>query len=142
NLNYLFGLKEVLTQIDYTIAGAAPYGSYISDRYLIRDLNFNFGLQYFRRVSKDLTLGFGATYSPQTALKTYRDFFAGSFTSSANAFAIVDTIQSVSDTGNSILASKIGLGFSIEIGSSYTLLFDYKLASRQNETLIGAPLNQ
>ncbi len=134
NVSYLFGSIEksrtaVILDSVYTYNVKAKnttnYGVF----------KFDFGLQYFENISKDMILGAGFIYSLGSKSKTKEDFIAYTFSQSSTGYEYIHDTASVlyikNKEGEVKLPMSYGLGLSFEKKDVWIFGVDF---SRQNWT--------
>lgn len=114
NASYLFG---PISKTRTTTFPDSVYmiNSRINNTTRVSDFAFDFGLQYFMKLKKDISIGFGLIYGLQSGLNAKRNRLVETFTMSSSGIEYIqDTVENSADIkGNIFLPSKIGGGISI-----------------------------
>ena len=143
NASYVFGNINRQKRVEpQDIDGA--FSTYHSDQLKISDFNFDFGLLYKRKFSKNLSGSLGAFYSLGDSARTYRNEYAYTYRSTNFNDIIEDTIFSKPDTGNLYIPQTLGLGFTVQLNKrqdkynkQYLLAVDYSRTDWSKASLFG-----
>jgi len=141
NLNYLFGNQSNFQYSTISEAGSSNFNTKYVSQLKISDIYLDFGLHYMRKLSKDLSFGFGATYQPSQSLNSNNLSLFNSFAGSPGNEIPKDTISFSTDTGSSTLPQSLGLGLSFEIGKGLIINADYKFTAFSTAKIISKNLN-
>lgn len=127
NASYLFGT------IDKTHTVAFPDSAYIINTneinsVTISDWYVDFGIQYYRKIKRNIHLTVGAVFNPKFDLGAKRSYMSRTFYGSVNSIDIFrDTIAFVQDELGKVTAPMgIGGGFSFNKPNHWLIGFDYK----------------
>ncbi|MCX6232227.1 MAG: hypothetical protein NTZ33_11855 [Bacteroidetes bacterium] len=137
NISYLFGGID-RTQKVYFPDSAFTYNTkdFRSTNY--GAFNFNFGLQYFKGMGKDYTLGAGLTFSNAMNASTTSDQYAYSFSETYTGTEYVhDTVTNSTQTdvsGTIHIPLNLGIGLSVEKNNKWLLGADLNLQNWANFT--------
>lgn len=128
NVSYLFGYIDRIQKVYF------PDSIYT---YNIKDLvstnlgifNFNFGLQYTKKIGNGLTLGTGIVFSNAMNAKTTEDQLVYSFSESTTGYEYVhDTSTNSTQTdieGNIHIPMNFGIGFTLEKANKWLIGTDF-----------------
>ncbi len=141
NFNYLFGFQSNFQYATISEAGSSNINTKYLEQFGISDIYFDFGLHYMRKLSKDVSLGVGATIQPNQNINSNHLSLFSSFSGSPGAEIPKDTVNFSTDTGASTLPQFIGLGLSLEVGRGLVFNADYKTTSFSNAKIINKNLN-
>lgn len=128
NANYIFGSIQRNRIIDLG-NNADTYSSKVSEKIKASDYSFDFGLQYFHPINKDIKMGVGLTFSPQSNISAKRDKYAYTYQFNVeNGLEMnQDTVLNLAEEAGDIkFPYSIGTGVSFEnpgkwmIGSDFT----------------------
>jgi hypothetical protein len=129
NVSYLFGFIDRIQAV-YFPDSLYTYNIKDAKSTNIGIFNFNFGLQYTKKVGNGLTMGCGIVFSNAMNAKTTEDQLVYSFSESTSGYEYVhDTSTNYSQNdiaGNIHIPMNFGIGFSLE---------------KTNKWLVGADLN-
>ena len=93
------------------------------------DLYFDFGLQYQVKLNEKTELILGGIYMPKINLSAKRNYLARTYLGEINQIQLIrDTIVEISnETGNVVMPTGYGFGFSIERHNKWLIGADFKL---------------
>ncbi|MEZ5197088.1 MAG: hypothetical protein R2764_11975 [Bacteroidales bacterium] len=127
NASYLFGT------IDKSHTVAFPDSAYIINTKEITSVTVNdwyvdFGIQYYRKIKRNINLTAGAVFNPKFNLGAKRSYTARTFYGNVNNIDLFrDTIAYVQDEKGKITAPMgIGLGLSLARPNHWLMGLDYK----------------
>ncbi|MCB0480964.1 MAG: hypothetical protein KDC83_05995 [Flavobacteriales bacterium] len=127
NGTYYFGFAETNRYVSEFIDQPTHLNSGISNRTNINDLALDVGVLFKQNLGKGNKLGVGVMYTPQSSLKATHEQFVFSYITNSGLLRIKDSV-SYSLTDDQILTpSFLGVGLSLELGSSWTLNGDIKI---------------
>jgi hypothetical protein len=138
NTSYLFGTIDRSQKITF------PDSLYmiktkINNSVSTGDFYFDFGLQYFTELKKDIKLVVGAAYHPKVNVNAKKEYIARNFIVEANNDEkFQDTIAYTSYKGTIIFPSGYGLGVSLAKTDHWFFGVDYKFDNWQDYRSFGA----
>lgn len=127
NASVLFGTVDRVNKV--TFPDSIYVISTITNNTLnIQDVDFEFGAQYHAKIKDKYALVLGATYHPETNLKTNQNRMVRTYQGTiGNEPLIIDTVSLISDdNANVVFPQTIGFGFTIANGYKWMVGFDYK----------------
>lgn len=133
NAAYMFGTIDRVNKI--TFPDSIYMISTINNNVLsVHDIDLEFGVQYHPKIKDRYNLVIGATYHPETNLKTKYNSMVRSYQSSVGTYELIlDTIsQEVIENGNIVFPQTIGFGFSIARGYRWMAGAEYKFEQWEN----------
>jgi len=138
NASYLFGTIDRSQKITF------PDSLYmiktkINNSVSPGDFYFDFGVQYFTQLKKDIKLVVGAVYHPKINVRAKKEYIARNFIVEANNDEkFQDTIAYISDKGMILFPSGYGLGISLAKTDHWFFGVDYKFDNWQDYRIFGA----
>lgn len=115
NMSYVFGQITKTKLIDFLDKDGMKLPQYRSTNYkeeiTIKDLMFDFGMQYKTKLSDKYTLSLGGIYSPKKTFSSDLDITSGGDVFNENV--------------DFIIPNKFGAGLGLYINDNMTLAFDY-----------------
>jgi hypothetical protein len=126
NFSYLFGNIDRIQDITF------PDSTYflntkVNNTIVLGDLYYEFGMQYFTEIKKDIKLVVGATYHPTVNINAKKDFLARSYLGEISDVEFFrDTIDYKNEEGFVKLPGGFGLGFSMTRINQWNFGLDYK----------------
>lgn len=132
-LSYLFG-KGDLTRTIFFPDSVGLLNTRVDNYIEVGDLIFELGLQYHRKVTDKLTLGFGAVYAPQQKVNATENYLVRSFfPTNLGIEAFRDTIVSrLENEGTITLPDKYGFGFTLRSSDQWMVGADYQWQNWSN----------
>lgn len=125
NFSYLFGTLEHVRTLLF-VDRDDFYNSKYSDKTIIGDVKFDWGLQYTANFKQDLKLTMGATFSNSTKLSARHEILELNNVYSVDPGVYTDTVRNITDNnGHIFLPSKIGAGFTFEKSDKLLIGADY-----------------
>lgn len=137
NASYLFGTIDRSQKITF------PDSLYMIKTKINKSVSpggfyFDFGMQYFTELKKEIKLVVGATYHPKITLKAKQEYIARNFIIEAsNDEKFKDTIAYTSEKGTIIIPSGFGLGISLAKTDHWFFGIDYKFDNWQDYRSFG-----
>jgi len=129
NFSYLFGSLErtrTLSFVESEQIRSDFYNSKYSDKTIIGDIKFDWGLQYTANFKHDLELTVGAIFSSNTRLSAEHVVLQENIVYSVDPGIYIDTILNYTDdNGHILLPGKIGAGFTFKKGDKLMIGADY-----------------
>ena len=113
NVQYIFGNYYKSATVEFP-DDAQKLNSRIESNYRISAFNADLGLQYFKTLKNDNRIGFGLTYVLPAYLPTKNEYRQYTFTESAGAETVRDSVLFTDTDGNIKLPQSFGAGFSYE----------------------------
>jgi len=137
NISYLFGFIDKIQTV-YFPDSLYTFDIKESKSTNLGIFNFNFGLQYNKKIGKDLTLGTGIVFSNAMNGKTSEDQLVYSFSESSTGVEYLhDTASNYSknDISNDIhIPMNVGIGFTLEKSNKWLIGADYNWQNWSNYT--------
>ena len=132
-LSYLFG-KGDLTRTIFFPDSVGLLNTRVDNYIEVGDLIFELGLQYHRKVTDKLTLGFGAVYAPKQNVNATENYLVRSFfPTNLGIEAFRDTIVSrLENEGTITLPDKYGFGFTLRSSDQWMVGADYQWQNWSN----------
>ena len=125
NFSYLFGSLERIRTLSF-VDRHDFYNSKYSDKTIIGDIKFDWGLQYTANFKHDLELTVGAIFSSNTKLSAEHEVLQENIVYSVDPGIYTDTVLNYTDNnGHILLPGKIGAGFTIKKGDKLMIGADY-----------------
>ena len=125
NFSYLFGTLERIRTLSF-VDRYDFYNSKYSDKTIIGDIKFDWGLQYTANLKHDLELTVGAIFSSNTKLSAKQEVLQENIVYSVDPGIYIDTVQNYSDdNGHIFLPGKIGAGFTFKKSDKLMIGADY-----------------
>ncbi|MBE9509809.1 MAG: hypothetical protein IMY71_02940 [Bacteroidetes bacterium] len=125
NFSYLFGTLERIRTLSF-VDRYDFYNSKYSDKTIIGDIKFDWGLQYTANLKHDLELTVGAIFSSNTKLSAKQEVLQENIVYSVDPGIYTDTVQNYTDdNGHIFLPGKIGAGFTLKKGDKLMIGADY-----------------
>ena len=125
SLSYLFGTIERIRTLSF-VDRPDFYNSKYSDKTIIGDIKFDWGLQYTAILKQDLELTVGAIFSSNNKLSAEHEVLQENIVYSVDPGIYIDTIQNYTDNnGHIFLPGKIGAGFTLKNGDKLMIGADY-----------------
>ena len=127
NMSYLFGTIDKSQNITFPDS-AYRINSKINNQVSVGDLYFDFGIQYFKELKKNLKLVVGGTYHPKLNINAKRTYYARSYLGSVSGVEFFkDTIAYFKDDkGKITIPEGYGIGFSLTKTDNWLVGFDYQ----------------
>jgi len=129
NFSYLFGSLERIRTLYFAESEKIRsdfYNSKYSDKTVIGDIKFDWGLQYTTSLKHELRLTVGAIFSSNTKLSAKHEVLHENIIYSVDPGIYTDIIQNYTDNNGSILLpGKIGAGFTLKKGDKLMIGADY-----------------
>jgi len=124
--SYMFG-KANLARFIYFPDSSGMLHTRIDNNIEVGDLYFDFGAQYKKAIGHDLTLGFGAIYSPKQNVSSVENFLARTYSGSSTGVEYYrDTIESrIENQGVLLIPDKYGFGVMLKKKESWMIAADY-----------------
>jgi len=133
NASYMFGTIDRVNKV--TFPDSVYMVSTINNNIMsVHDVDFEFGAQFHTQLKDKYDLVIGATYHPETNLKTKQNNMVRSYQSTIGSYEfIIDTIsQQVNENGSIVFPQSIGFGFSIANGYKWMAGAEYKFEEWEN----------
>jgi len=115
NFSYVFGQVTKTKMIDFLDKDGMKLPQYRSTKYeeqlSVKDIMFDFGVQYKKKLNDKYTISFGGIYAPEKTLSSDLDITSGT--------------DITSNTANFVIPTKFGGGLGLYINDNMTLGFDY-----------------
>lgn len=125
NFSYLFGSLERIRTLSF-VDRHDFYNSKYSDKTIIGDIKFDWGLQYTANFKHDLELTVGAIFCSNTKLSAEHEVLQENIVYSVDPGIYTDTVLNYTDNnGHILLPGKIGAGFTIKKGDKLMIGADY-----------------
>jgi hypothetical protein len=126
NASYLFGTIDRIQNISFPDS-IYYVNTKIDNSVTISDIYFDFGIQYFKELKKDIRLVAGATYRPKINLNSKKNYLARtSLGEISNVEFFRDTVTQSNETGDVIYPGGFGAGFSLAKDGHWLFGLDYK----------------
>ena len=126
-VSYMFGKAELARYV--TFPDSVNMLSTRVDNYIeVGDLFFEFGAQYNKEISKNLTLGLGAVYLPAQQISSTESYVARSYFGNSPGIGFYkDTIETrIKNTGSITLPVKYGMGVMLRKKNNWMIAADYE----------------
>jgi len=125
SLSYLFGTIERIRTLSF-VDRDDFYNTKYSDKTIIGDVKFDWGLQYTASLKRDLELTVGAIFSSNTKLSAENEVLQENIVYSVDPGIYIDTVQYFTDNnGHILLPRKIGVGFTLKKENKLMIGADY-----------------
>jgi len=127
NASYIFGTLDRVNKVAFPDS-LFMINTLNNNILSIRDIDLEFGAQFHKEIKEKYDIVIGATYHPETQLKTIRNNMVRSYQGTIGTYElIIDTIrQDYDENGSITYPQMIGVGFSIANGFKWMFGFDYK----------------
>ncbi|MCH7658055.1 MAG: hypothetical protein IIB05_07025 [Bacteroidetes bacterium] len=131
NFSYLFGKLERIRSVSFVdsvsfVNRSDFYNTQYTDKTIIGDIKFDWGLQYTAYFKQDLELTAGAIFSNNTKLSADHEVLQQNIIYSVDQGIYIDTILNYTDkNGHIFLPAKIGAGFTFRKGDKFLIGVDY-----------------
>jgi len=129
NFSYLFGSLERIRTLSFAELEQIRsdfYNSKYSDKTIIGDIKFDWGLQYTANFKHDLELTVGAIFSSNNKLSAEHEVLQENIVYSVDPGIYIDTVLNYTDdNGHILLPGKIGAGFTLKKGDKLMIGADY-----------------
>ncbi|OQX80226.1 MAG: hypothetical protein B6D64_03505 [Bacteroidetes bacterium 4484_276] len=125
--SYMFGKSEMGQFV--TFPDSVHVLSTRVDNYVeVGDMFFEFGAQYDKKISKNLTLGLGAVYLPAQQISATKSYVARSYFGNTTGIGFYkDTIETrIENTGSITLPVKYGMGIMLRKTNNWMIAADYE----------------
>ncbi len=137
NVKYLFGTIDHTRIINYIDEDGSIDNNFFStknsDKIIVSDFTYDFGLQFSNIFKNDLKYTIGATFANQSKISAINNYFA----TSANSYGLVDTLVDVdSEKDNIVLPTSYGLGISLQ-NEKFLFVADYSQQLWSESTFLG-----
>jgi hypothetical protein len=125
-MSYMFG-KSDLARIIFFPDSIGYLNTRVDNYIEVGDLYFEYGMQYHRKIGKNLTLGLGGVYAPKQSVNAVENYLARSFfPTSLGIEAFRDTIASrIQNEGHLVIPAKYGFGFTLKKEDNWMFGADY-----------------
>jgi hypothetical protein len=126
NASYLIGTIDRIQNISF-LDSIYFINTKIDNSVSIGDIYFDFGIQYFKELNKEIRLAAGAIYRPNITLNSEQNYLARtSLGEISNGEFFRDTIDYRSNKGDVIYPGGFGAGFSFSKVNAWLFGIDYK----------------
>ncbi len=124
--SYMFGKADLIRKVFFPDS-IGYINTRIDDYIEVGDVYFDFGVQYHKKLTDDLTLGLGATYGPSQKVGATENYLARSFFyTSTGVDSYRDTIESrIGNKGSIVIPDKYGFGFVVKNTNRWLVGADY-----------------
>ena len=128
NASYLFGSIDRIQKVTYPDS-AYFINTRMDNSIILKDLNLEFGAQYYTDIANDLNLVVGATYRPEKSMSAERSTLTRSLQGTiSNVDVFLDTIAySGQQEGDVLMPAGYGAGISISKRNHWLVGLDYSL---------------
>lgn len=137
NFSYLFGTILKTHTLLYPDSSFF-FNTKILDELYVNSIYANFGIQYNAKLSKDLYLCFGATYTPEMHLNSQQSIASYTYTVANDIETVRDTVFVSSGDGNVMTPQKIGGGVMLRKLNRYKLLLNFEWQEWSKFQIYGA----
>lgn len=129
NVSYLFGSIEKSRSV-YLLDSVYSYNVKAKNITTYGVFKFDLGLQYFKKISENITLGTGIVYSLGSKSSTKEDFIAYTFSESSTGYEYIHDTASLiyikNKDGEVKLPMSFGIGLSVEKKNKWFLGMDFR----------------
>jgi len=125
-VSYLFG-KENNSRMVFFPDSVGMLNTKVDNYIEVADFYFDFGAQYHKKITKDLTLGLGAIYAPSQNVRGTRNYIARSyFGTSIGVESFRDTIAiALDEKGTVTIPDKYGIGVMLKKSEKFMVGADF-----------------
>jgi hypothetical protein len=140
NFSYIFGTLDKVRTVSYPDSGNY-FSSRLTNSYIIKNLYFDFGAQYYKELKNGLLLTTGVTFSPGQSLTGSADFLAVTFyhNDASNLDVTKDTaLYQTGVEGKVHLPMSAGLGMTLGRSNRWTIGTDFQYTQWSSYKFFGA----
>ncbi len=125
SVNFLFGNIDKTRRLEFPEDETA-LNSMLAQKTSYNGVDFQAGVLFRQRVSKNMTYSIGASYSLGTKLNATREDFFGTYTNFSSVEVIQDTLQYFSENeGKVVVPSSLSVGGSVNLNKNLDIAVQY-----------------